>query len=146
MLEHIIGNILVLDLFHEMPEHERGNAAFTIAEKIITILDQHLANGERHGFEAFGIGDAEGKAACAGKAPVFIGKPGFESFDGAIAARNQLIIEAAMLTEMHRLLRDIIIKRLAQFLVAYTGTRRLHGLYEVRLKMGHGERGGIHDL
>src|SRR5690606_17775375 len=109
-LEHIKGDILVLDLLHEMPEHKRGNAALAIAEEMLAILDQHLTNGECHGFETFGIGDVEGKAACTGEVLVLLGKPRFECVDREIAARNQLIIEAAMLAEMHRLLRDIIIK------------------------------------
>ncbi len=63
VFEDVKGDMLVLDLLDEMPQNQRGDAALTVAEQMHAVLDQHLADGERHGFETFRVGQVERQAA-----------------------------------------------------------------------------------
>lgn len=146
MFEDVEGDVLVLDLFDKMPEHQRGDRAFRPVKQKGAVLDQHMSDGQRHGFKAFRIGEIEFERSVAPEPGVVGGKPGLDRFDDIGTQRLQLVIELAMLAVMRRFLCAIEIEVTHELRVGDEGPRLAHRLDEIRLEIGHGERRRVDDL
>ena len=76
-------------------------------EKVVAILDKHVANSEPHSFKAFGISDVERERTCPRKQFKICFQIQLQFGDGLVAQLRQALIELLMLAEVRRLLRNV---------------------------------------